>query len=98
LEKLPIATKIVGHKLPGRRCGGWDAVHLGIQRGREVVGVVPGDVAEALFDFTLDAVVGGHGGAADFRGPYVRGTRGARFLYLSWGQIAEDSAFAMFAA
>lgn len=97
MEKLPIATKIVGHKLPGRRCGGWDAVHLGIQRGREVVGSVPVDVTEVRFDLTLDVIVGDDGGAADFRGPYVQGTRGARFFYLSWGQIGEDSAFAMFA-
>ncbi|MDQ3692210.1 MAG: DUF5990 family protein, partial [Chloroflexota bacterium] len=52
---------------------------------------------EALFDLTLDVVVGADGGVADFRGAYVQGTRGARFLYLSWGQIAEASEFAMFA-
>jgi len=46
---------------------------------------------------TLDVIVGDDAGAADFRGPYVQGTRGARFFYLSWGQIGEDGAFAMFA-
>lgn len=96
VERVPIAAKIIGRDLPGRRCAGRGDVHLGLQRGREVVGIVPGDVTAARFDLTLDVIVGDDGGADDFRGPYVQGARGARFLYLSWGQIGEDSAFVMF--
>lgn len=97
VEKLSITARIVGRKLPGQRFGEREDVHLGIQRGREVVGSVPVDGADVRFDLTLDVIVGDSGGAADFRGPYVQGTRGARFFYLSWGQIGEDGAFAMFA-
>ena len=35
-------------------------------------------------------------GRVDFRGPYVHGKPGERFLYLSWGRIGADGAFAMF--
>jgi hypothetical protein len=95
-EKLSIPVRIVGRKLPGQRFGERQDVYVGVQRGREVVERVPVTHADVQFDLTLDLVVGEDGGADDFRGPYVHGTRGARFLYLSWGQLSEDGAFAMF--
>ena len=95
-EKRSITATIVGRKLPGQRFGEREEVHIGIQRGRDVVDSVPVTDADVQFDLTLDLVVGEDGCADDFRGPYVHGTRGARFLYLSWGQIGADGAFAMF--
>jgi hypothetical protein len=32
----------------------------------------------------------------DLRGPAVHGRRGERFLYLTWGDVGPDGAFAMF--
>lgn len=96
-EKLSITATIIGRKLPGQRFGGREEVHIGIQRGSEVVDSVPVADADVQFDLTLDLLVGDGGGADDFHGPYVHGTRGARFLYLSWGQIGADGEPAMFA-
>src|SRR4051794_40660058 len=87
--------QIVGQNLPGRRFDGYQAVHLGIQRRSEVIDLVPGDAAQAIFALTVGAVVDGTGGI-DFRGPYVHGKRGERFVYLSWGDLADDGTFTMF--
>jgi len=56
---------------------------------------VPGDAPEAVFTFTIDAVTGDDG-QIDFRGPFVHGKRGARFLYLSWGERFPDGRLQMF--
>ncbi|MFC8075742.1 DUF5990 family protein [Streptomyces sp. NPDC057307] len=34
--------------------------------------------------------------APDFRGPYVQGRRGARFVYLTWGELPPGGDFEMF--
>ena len=80
---------IRGHHLPGRRCGQYDAVHVGLQVGREPAGLVPGDAAHAEW-VTLVRTDGG-----DFRGPAVQGPKGGRFIYLTWGTMA-DGSFRMF--
>lgn len=90
-----VAVRIVGRNLPGRRCGDRDSIHVGVQRGAQVVGLTPGDAAEAIFDIAIDVVAAG-GSIPDFRGPFAHGKRGERFLYLSWGQVEPDGRFAMF--
>lgn len=87
--------RIIGHNLPGLRCGERDFVHIGVQRGKEVVGIIRGDAATAIFAFTIDAVTD-DAGDLDFRGPFVHGKRGERFLYLSWGDVKPDGSFVMF--
>jgi hypothetical protein len=96
-----VDVRIVGSNLPGRdwgdpRPGGrrYENVHVGIQRRAEVVEAVPADAAAATWDITVDVV--DTDGAVDFRGPYVQGRRGDRFLYLSWGTVAGDRRFEMF--
>lgn len=80
---------IRGHNLPGRRCGPYEDVHVGIQVGREPDGLVPGDsdspqwVTEVRTD------------GADFHGRAVQGRRGERFVYLTWGTLS-DGTFSMF--
>jgi hypothetical protein len=32
----------------------------------------------------------------DFRGPFVHGEKGRRFVYLSWGELGADGGFSMF--
>ena len=87
--------RIVGRRLPGASWSGRHGIHVGVQRGSEVVGLVIADAADAVFDIDLD-VVGGTDGIPDFRGPYVHGRRGERFVYLSWGEVDETGTFTMF--
>ena len=96
-----VHVRIVGVGLPARiwgdpRPGGctYANIHVGVQRGTEVVDVVPGGSNEAGWDLTVDLKE--PDGTPDFRGPYVHGKRGERFLYLSWGTVDHDGAFAMF--
>ena len=90
---------VEGYDMPGRSCGPSDAdcrydhVHAGIQRGREVVELVPGDAPGASWTFPITAKTADDG-SVDFGGPYVHGRRGDRFLYISWGTVQAD--FEMF--
>ncbi|MFD7325774.1 DUF5990 family protein [Streptomyces sp. NPDC059875] len=88
-------VRIVGTDLPGRECGGYRDVHVAVQRGREPDGAVPGDAPEAVWEFAVETIAAPDG-ARDFRGPHVQGRRGARFLYLTWGEQPPDAAFTMF--
>ena len=90
-----VPVRIVGRRLPGSSWSGRSGIHVGVQRGSEVVGLVTGDAADAVFDIDLEVVVGTDG-EPDFRGPYVHGRRGERFVYLSWGEVDGDGTFAMF--
>ena len=94
-------VRIVGVEMPGRVCrdprpGGpaYDNVHVGVQRRRDVVDLVPGDAPDPEWNLTIDTVA--NDGALDFRGPFVHGKRGDRFLYLSWGTVDNSNNFEMF--
>ena len=80
---------IRGHRLPGLTCGSYANVHVGLQVGREPVGLVPADAAAAEWVAEIRT------GDGDFRGPAVQGKKGDRFVYLTWGTVAGDS-FSMF--
>ena len=80
---------IHGHHLPGRRCGPYDDVHVGLQLGQEPYGLVPGDADRA--EWVTDIRTGD----GDWRGPAVHGRRGSRFVYLTWG-TRTGGAFTMF--
>jgi len=87
--------RIVGHHLPGRRVDAHTNVHVGIQRGREVVEAVPADLPGVEFVVGLDVSVDATG-ALDFRGLFAQGKRGARFVYLNWGDVGNDGGFVGF--
>lgn len=96
-------VRIEASELPGRECGqepgepGYRNVHVGVQRKDrpgEILGLHPGDAASAAWDLEVDAARKETGW--DFRGPYVQGRPGGRFVYLSWGTVDGDGAFAMF--
>jgi len=94
-----VQLRIVGTDLPGRRfCADadhvYDNVHVGLQRGKEPVQLLAGDVAAA--EFVADVALVRVDGTIDARGPFVHGPRGERFLYLTWGAVADDGGFAMF--
>jgi Family of unknown function (DUF5990) len=94
-------VRIIGVDLPGRTCadprpGGlvYENVHVGLQRRQEVVDMIPGDAPVAKWNIPVDPVT--RDGVLDFRGPFVQGRRGDRFLYLSWGSVDETGRFEMF--
>jgi len=85
------AVRIVGHHLPGATFGLYRNVHVGVQCRGEVVDQVRGDAQRAVFTVPVEVTPD-----ADFHGPFVQGRRGQRFVYLSWGERADDGTFAMF--
>jgi len=94
-------VRIVGIELPGRTCADprpegvvHENVHVGVQRRQDVVDTIPGDAHTAMWEFSVDPVT--RDGTIDFRGPFVQGPRGDRFLYLSWGTVDADGNFEMF--
>ncbi|MDR7319769.1 MULTISPECIES: DUF5990 family protein [Catenuloplanes] len=90
--------RIVGVDLPGRTADTDPAgppyrdVHVGVQRRDEVVDLVPGDAASAVWDLEVTAKPE----PVDFGGPFVHGRRGARFVYLAWGSVAAGGGFHTF--
>lgn len=96
----PLTLRILGHDLPGVACGEFRHIHVGTQRGREPDQLVSADAAGAVFEIPVETVPVGTAtasdGAPDFRGPYVQGRRGARFVYLTWGELPPGGGFAMF--
>jgi hypothetical protein len=92
-----LSLRIIGRDLPGRRFACYDNVHVGVQRHarEEVFNATPGDADEAAFVFDVDAVTTKEG-EIDFRGPFVQGKRGERFVYLTWGAVDPDGRFEMF--
>ena len=88
-------VKIVGERLPGRTFEDHGNVHVGVQRGDEVVQVQPGDAASVKFTFGIVLRELDDGGI-DFRSPFVHGKPGDRFFYLSWGDVGDDGSFSMF--
>ena len=93
--------RIVGVDVPGRtwcdpRPDGvaYGNLHVGVQRRREVVDVFRCEGGDVTWDLDVDVV--GTSDEIDFKGPYVQGKRGERFLYLSWGAVDGDGEFRMF--
>jgi hypothetical protein len=96
MRKVVARFRIVGTDLPGATChpapersDGYKQIHVGVQRGREVVDLVPGEASEAVFEFDVDVRRGQLGG------PFIHGRDGQRFIYLSWGELV-DGEFRMF--
>jgi Family of unknown function (DUF5990) len=94
--RTTVGLRIVGHRLPGLQWTCYESIHLGVQQRRAATPptLVRGDADEAIFDLTVDLVTDDQG--TDFRGPFVQGRRGQRFVYLSWGQVGPGGAFEMF--
>jgi len=84
---------IVGHHLPGRTCGRYADIHVGVQVRKDPAGLIPGNAESACWELDIDVLETPDG--VDFRGPAVHGRRGERFVYLTWGEHTGD-AFTMF--
>jgi hypothetical protein len=85
--------RIEGRDLPGGDEWRLRNVHVGVQRKAEVVELVPVTAAAAVWEF--DVAVREIDDLLDVGGPFVHGRPGARFLYLSWGNVGGDG-FHMF--
>ena len=97
----PGATQSLMHlsilctELPGIRFDCYEPVHLGIQRGKEVIEAVPADRKQATFA-TSFRVARQRDGSPNLLGPYAQGPVGDRFVYLSWGVKTKGGGFEMF--
>ena len=70
-------------------------VHLGIQKGKDVIEACPADRKSVTF--ALDFRLGKQpDGSPNLLGPFAQGMPDDRFFYLSWGIQGADGAFAMF--
>ncbi|HEX8833288.1 MAG TPA: DUF5990 family protein [Abditibacteriaceae bacterium] len=85
-----LSIHIICRDLPGARFEKFDAVRLGVQKGREVINDVPADTSEAEFEITLRVEPNAATGEPNFLGPFAFGTPQQRFLYLCWGQRQGD--------
>jgi hypothetical protein len=90
-----VPVRITGRRLPGMTWSGRSGIHVGVQKGSDVVCVARGDEGEATFEVEVELPDDAEG-RLDFRGPFVHGRRGERFLYLSWGEVDADGIFTMF--
>lgn len=93
----PMHLRIEASDLPGRQCpapdGTYRNIHVAVQRRNrpgDLLDPQPGDAASAAW--TLECAVAG----TDITGPHVQGGPGARFVYLSWGEIDAAGTFGMF--
>jgi hypothetical protein len=86
---VSVRFRITGTDLPGRRSGETENLHVGVQRGKEVLDLVPADADRAVFEFDVDVKAG------RLAGPFIHGKPGERFIYLAWGDVGADGAFTM---
>lgn len=89
-----LKIRLVGEGLQGPGGDDPDSLQVGIQRKAEVVDLVPWTAPTATFSLSAE-VIATDSGEPDFRGPYVHGKRGDRFLYLSWGEVDREGSFGM---
>jgi hypothetical protein len=74
---VDLSVIVRGTDPPGRTFTSYRDVHVGVQVGREAVGLVPADTPAP--EWALDVRYDG-----DFRGRAVHGKKGERFLYVCW--------------
>ena len=102
-DKTPVRIRIEGRDLPGRHCApgpgfpGAANVHVAVQRKDrpgELLDVQPGDAAAAVWTLGCTALTTPAG--VVLNGDYIQNRTGGRFIYLSWGELGEAGAFAVF--
>jgi hypothetical protein len=89
-----VIIEIVGTNPPGLSCIGYENIHVGVGVKQTPVGMIAGD-RPARWRVEVRTVAKPDG-SVDFRGPFVHGPAGDRFLYLNWGTIGGDGAFTLF--
>jgi hypothetical protein len=99
-----VQIRIEASALPGVSCGpspdapgGYHNIHVGVQRKNlrdELLGLVRGDEPSATWTLECTALRSPIG--VDWRGPYIQGPVGGRFIYLSWVTVGDAGAATMF--
>jgi hypothetical protein len=84
-DSFTVPVRIEGFHLPAQEMvdAGGNEIHIGIQRREAVEQNVP--LSSEIVTFDCDLTANGD----DFRGPYVHGKLGDRFIYLSWGRVTD---------
>lgn len=77
-----VVVEIRGIDLPGRSCGPYEGIRVGLRSDSGTASPVPGDAASARWEALVRVRRGKDG--YDFTGESVRGRRGERFLALGW--------------
>jgi hypothetical protein len=100
---MELKIKVLCEDLPGTEfldtSGGktftYQPVHLGIQRGSEVIEAVPANRKRVVFEpqFRVSPMPDGK---TNFLGPFAKGTPTERFFYLSWVVKDADGNLTMF--
>ena len=95
--------RIEAHDLPGRSCGpsperpgGHHGIAVGVQRKSkpaELMGLVSADAESVVWELEATPTASK---VADYRGPYISGPPGGRFIYLAWGVVEVPGSFEMF--
>ena len=95
-EPRTLRVRIDGRSLPGRTCGPYHEVSVGLvtRTGYDPETVVPADQETVSWETRVEVL--DRKGAAAFRGPAVNGPPHERFLYLSWFGREGRAAPAMF--
>jgi Family of unknown function (DUF5990) len=98
-----VLIQIEGTDLPGRSCGpgpdfpdGHHNIHVAVQGRKghqDVFGLTPADAPAARWE--IESQVVSHS-PIDLRGPHLHGSPGHRFIYLTWGVVAQPGSFTMF--
>ena len=98
-----VLIRIEAHDLPGRSCGpspqrpqGHYGIEVGVQgknKPGELMGRVSADVESVVWELEATPVPST---LSDFRGPYISGPPGGRFIYLAWGVVEQPGSFEMF--
>lgn len=101
---VSVLIRIEGSNLPGTSCGpspdapgGYHNIHVGVQRKKprdQLLGLVSGGAPSATWSVPCDVVRTPSG--LDWKGPFIQGPLGGRFLYLSWGEVDDAGTFTMF--
>jgi uncharacterized protein DUF5990 len=97
-QNSEITIEVVCRNLPGtcfEDAPGRGPVHLGIQKGDEVIEAVPADRKQVVFrpSFRIGKQPDG---SPNFLGDFAKGTAQERFFYLSWGVVDKQGHFEMF--
>lgn len=90
---MDVTLKLICRKLPGLVFQDYQPVHLGLQRGKEVVEIVP--AAKRQVTYWVPLTVELKGKRVRLKGPFVQGKPDDPFLYLAWG-VMKGSTFDMF--
>ena len=93
--------EIEGTNLPGRSCHpngageSYSNIHVGLGIHQDPIELFPGDAPATRWRVEVRAVRSDDG-SFDFRGRFVHGPRGDRFLYLNWVNVGPDGSPRLF--